>query len=56
MARMSPGVLVDHGADWAPFVVPFEEVEKRATTRVIEIGHRSLLLRLISAVRRLVTE
>jgi hypothetical protein len=54
MARMSPGVLVDHGADWLPFVMPLEEPATPATPAVIEIGRRSMLARLMAAIRRLV--
>ncbi|GAB7525354.1 hypothetical protein PBS_43430 [Paraburkholderia sp. 2C] len=48
MARMSPGVLVDHGADWLPFVVPVNEAEAQGPAKPIEIGKRSLLARLIA--------
>lgn len=55
MPRMSPGVLVDHGSDWLLFVVPIgEDVEPPAAASVIEIGRRSLLVRLIAALGRLI--
>ena len=68
MPRMSPGVLVDHGSDWIPFIVlpPGEDAEEysarvmapmltpgRSVAPVIEIGRRSLRVRLIAWLRSL---